>query len=377
MSWGERSIVSLRREFVMLASQEGSNIRALCRGFGVQPRVGYKWLARYEAEGHTGLFDRPRRPHHSPDRTPAVVEARVIELRLKHPCWGGRKLRRRLLDLGEPAVPSASTITAILHRQGLIDPQESRKHQAFVRFERAAPNELWQIDYKGHFPMAAGRCHPLTVLDDHSRFALTITACADERSVTVQTALTRVFRRYGLPDRMLMDNGSPWGDSAEQPWTVFGAWLLHLGIGVSHGRPRHPQTQGKDERFHRTLNGEVIGSRPWRDLAHCAEEFEAWRHVYNAERPHEALGLATPASRYRVSHRAFPESLPAIDYGPGAIVRKVQNKGMIWFANRTWPVGKAFVGQPVALRPSALDGKYHVFFCQQKIAEVDRREPAP
>ena len=377
MSWGERSIVSLRREFVMLASQEGSNIRALCRGFGVQPRVGYKWLARYEAEGQTGLFDRPRRPHHSPDRTPAVVEARVIELRLKHPCWGGRKLRRRLLDLGEPAVPSASTITAILHRQGLIDPQESRKHQAFIRFERAAPNELWQMDYKGHFPMAAGRCHPLTVLDDHSRFALTIAACADERSATVQTALRCVFRRYGLPDRMLMDNGSPWGDSAEQPWTVFGAWLLHLGIGVSHGRPRHPQTQGKDERFHRTLNGEVIGSRPWRDLAHCAEEFEAWRHVYNAERPHEALGLATPASRYRVSHRAFPESLPAIDYGPGAIVRKVQNKGMIWFANRTWPVGKAFVGQPVALRPSAVDGKYHVFFCQQKIAEVDRREPAP
>jgi transposase InsO family protein len=377
MPWGERLIVSLRREFVMLVGQEGSNIRALCRRYGIQPRVGYKWLARYRAQGEAGLIDRPRRPHHSPARTPAVVEAQVVELRLKHPCWGGRKLRRRLLDLGELDVPSASTITAILHRQGLLDPEESLKHKAFVRFERAAPNQLWQMDYKGHFATSAGRCHPLTVLDDHSRFALAITACSDERSKTVQTALTGVFRHYGLPERMLMDNGSPWGDRAEQPWTMFGVWLLQLGIAVSHGRPYHPQTQGKDERFHRTLNAEVIGTRAWRDLPHCAEAFEAWRHIYNAERPHEALGLATPASRYQASHRTFPESLPMIDHGPGAIVRKVQNKGMIWFANREWPVGKAFLGQPVVLRPGAVDGTYHVFFCQQKIADIDRRQPVP
>jgi transposase InsO family protein len=376
--WGKKSIMSLRREFVMLAGQEGANIRALCRRYRIQPRIGYKWLERYELQGEAGLADRSCRPHSAPDRTPAAVEAKVVALRLEHPCWGGRKLQRRLVELGEAGVPSASTITAILHRHGLIDPEESARHTAFARFERAAPNELWQMDYKGHFPTAAaGRCHPLTVLDDHSRFALVIAACADERSATVQAVLTGVFRRYGLPERMLTDNGSPWGDGFDQPWTAFGAWLLRLGIAVSHGRPYHPQTQGKDERFHRTLKAEVIGRRAWRDLADCAGAFEAWRHVYNAERPHEALGLATPASRYRPSYRAFPENLASIDYGPGAIVRRVQGKGLIWFANRTWPVGKAFVGQPVALRPTIVDGKYDVVFCQHKVAELDLREATP
>src|SRR6185369_14219831 len=132
----------LRREFVMLARQDGSNIRALCRRYGIQPRIGYKWLARYEAQGEAGLADRPRRPHGSPDRTPAAVESKVLALRRKHPCWGGRKLRRRLLELGEKEVPSASTVTAILHRHGLIDPQESAQRMAVRRFERAAPNEL-------------------------------------------------------------------------------------------------------------------------------------------------------------------------------------------------------------------------------------------
>ncbi len=377
MSWEEKSIVSQRREFVMLANVEGANIRELCRRYGIQPRIGYKWRDRYEAEGEAGLADRSRRPHASPGRTLAALEGKLVALRRAHPCWGGRKLRRRLLQLDEETVPSASTITAILHRHGLIDPSESAKHQPFTRFEREGPNELWQMDFKGHFATAEGRCHPLTVLDDHSRFALAVAACGDEQSTTVQTVLTGVFRRYGLPDRMLMDNGSPWGDAADQPWTVFGVWLLRRGVGVSHGRPYHPQTQGKDERFHRTLNAEVIGRRAWRDLAECAAAFEAWRHVYNAERPHEALALATPATRYQPSRRAFPELPPPIEYAPGDIVRKVQTKGEISFGNRIWKVGKAFVRQPVALRPTTVDGRYDVFFCQHKIAEIDQREPPP
>jgi transposase InsO family protein len=376
MPWEERSIMSSRRELVLLAGQAGTNKRALFCRYGIRPRIGYKWLGRYAAEGEAGLADRSTRPHSSPGRTPAEMEAKVIGLRLEHPCWGGRKLKRRLAELGERGVPSASTITAILHRHGLIDPEEGARHKAFQRFERPAPNELWQMDYKGHFPMGAGRCHPLTVLDDHSRFALAVAACADERAVTVQAVLTGVFRHYGLPERMLMDNGSPWGDGPDQPWTGFGVWLLRLGIAVSHGRPFHPQTQGKDERFHRTLKAEVIGCGAWRDLAHCQSAFEAWRHVYNAERPHEALGLATPASRYRPSWRAFPEVLAPLDYGPGAIVRKVQAKGVIWFANRPWPVGKAFLGQPVALCPTVLDGKYDVVFCQHKVAAIDLHDAA-
>jgi transposase InsO family protein len=366
----------------MLALQAGSNIRELCRRYGVQPRIGYKWLARYRAEGEAGLLDRSRRPVNAPDRTSATVEAKVVALRLEHPCWGGRKLARRLKDLEVPGVPSPSTITAILHRNGLIDPEASAAHRPLTRFEHARPNELWQMDFKGHFPTASGRCHPLTVLDDHSRFALKIAACGDERLGTVRNALTAVFERYGLPDRMLMDNGPPWGSPWNVPgsvaearsWTMFEAWLLRLGVGVSHGRPYHPQTQGKDERFHRTLKAEVIDRRAWRDTGDCSQAFEDWRHVYNAERPHDALQLATPASRYRPSYRAFPKQLPPIDYGPGAIVRKVQDKGRIWFKNRAWAVGKAFVGQPVALRPTTIDGRYDVVYCQHKIAELDLHE---
>jgi transposase InsO family protein len=367
--------MSLRREFVMLAQQEGANFAELCRRQGIQRRIGYKWLERYRLEGEAGLLDRSRRPSGSPQRTAPEVEAAVVALRQKHPCWGARKLARRLRDLGQEEVPSISTITAILNRHGLIDAKAGPGHQAFTRFERERPNELWQMDFKGHFPTAKGRCHPLTILDDHSRFALKIAACADERLETVTGALTTVFRRYGLPERMLTDNGAPWGS----PWnggetrsfTAFEAWLMRLGIAISHGRPHHPQTQGKDERFHRTLKAEVIGERAWRDLAECDRAFEAWRHVYNAERPHQALSLATPASRYQPSPRSFPEQLAPLDYGAGAIVRKVQDHGRISLDGHAFDIGKAFIGQPVALRPTRSDGRYDVFFCTTKIAEID------
>jgi len=173
------------------------------------------------------------------------------------PRLGGRKIRRRLQDLRHQAVPSASTITAILHRNGRIEGAASAGHKPFERFERVAPNELWQMDYKGHFATAAGRCHPLTVVDDHSRYAVGLRACSDERAGTVRAELTAIFRCYGLPERMLMDNGSPWGSSdGEHRHTGLSLWLLELGVAVSHGRPHHPQTQGKDERFHRTLMAE-------------------------------------------------------------------------------------------------------------------------
>src|SRR5579872_1993809 len=257
--WLSRSTMSLRKELVTLASQEGANKRALFRRYGIEPRIGYKWLKRYETEGDSGLADRSRRPRSSPDRTPAAMEEKIIGLRRRHPCWGGRKLRRRLVELGGEGVPSASTITAILKRHGLIDVSASDQHRAFQRFEKEKPNELWQMDFKGHFATEAGRCHPLTVLDDHSRFALTIRACTDEARQTVQQALSGVFRRYGVPERILADNGPPWGEP-EGGWTVLAVWLLRLGIGLTHGRPYHPQTQGKDERFHRTLKAEVIST---------------------------------------------------------------------------------------------------------------------
>ena len=260
MPWQEVSAMSLRQEFVTLAAGEDANIRALCRRFSVSPRTAYKWLARHREEGVAGLDDRSRRPSHSPRRTDAQVEAEVLKLRHTHPAWGARKLHARLLALQLPVVPKPSTIAAILRRHGRIDPEEAVKHQPWQRFEHAAPNQLWQMDFKGHFPLASGadRCHPLTVLDDHARFALVLDACDNERSETVQHSLTLAFRRYGLLDRMLMDNGGPWGHDWDHPYTELTAWLLRLGISVSHGRAYHPQTQGKEERFHRTLKAEVL-----------------------------------------------------------------------------------------------------------------------
>jgi transposase InsO family protein len=374
--WSEKSIMSQRHEFVMLFEQDGVNRRELCRRFGVSPTIGYRLLARYREEGKAGLANRSRCPQRSPGRSSAATEALVLAVRDEHPAWGGRKIRRRLQDLGQRA-PGASTITAILQRNGRIDAAASAQHRAFERFERAAPNELWQMDYKGHFATGAGRCHPLTVVDDHSRYALGLQACGDERAGTVQAELTAIFQRYGLPDRMLTDNGAPWGSDAVHRHTWLTVWLLELGVAVSHGRPYHPQTQGKDERFHRTLTAEVIGRRAFADLAECQQRFDAWRVVYNTQRPHEALALATPASRYRPSHRRFPEKIELFDYGPEAIVRRVDGDGWLSFRNRPLKVGRAFSYRRVALRATELDGCFDVLFCAHKVGALDLREAAP
>ena len=222
MPWQEVSIMSQRLEFVTLATAPKANIRHLCRCFGISSATAYKWLQRFQAAGANGLADRSRRPHHSPSQTSAKMEAVVTKLRYKHPAWGGRKLEARLHELGETGVPRPSTITAILQRHQLLDPQESAKHQAFVRFERAAPNELWQMDFKGEFPLPQGRCYPLTILDDHSRFAVALQACARHTKNITQTAIIQIFRRYGLPDWITCDNGSPWGSAGRSHYTAFG-----------------------------------------------------------------------------------------------------------------------------------------------------------
>ncbi len=378
MPWKEASTVSLRAEFVMLAIVEGANLRELCRRFGISAPTGYKWLARYRQQGLAGLGDVSRRPHDSPRRTSPKVTAAILQMREQHPAWGARKLRVRMQVLGQADLPAASTIQAILKREGRIAAGDSPKHRAFVRFEHPAPNDLWQMDFKGHFALTGGaRCHPLTVLDDHSRYAVRLAACANERAETVRQQLVAAFRRYGLPRRMLMDNGSPWSGSLDEPHTVLTVWLLRLGIGVSHGRPFHPQTQGKDERFHRTLKAELLAWERFASLLECQRRFDPWRDVYNLQRPHEALDMQTPASRYRPSPREYRETLPPIEYGPGDIVRKVTVEGDIHFRGHQIKISKAFRGQPVALRPTTTDGVWQVYYCQHEIGQIQLREDPP
>lgn len=377
MPWQEQSIMSLRREFVALADREGATRRALCRRFGISRPTGYKWLRRYREGGAAGLGGRARRPARSPARTPPDLEDRVLALRDQHPAWGGRKLRARLLAQGV-AAPSASAITAILRRGGRLDPAAAAAHTAWRRFEQPAPNDRWQLDVTGHVALAQGRCHPLTVRDDHARFALGLFACADEREATVRAHLTARFRRDGLPWRILTDNGPPWGTPhPAQDRTLLSSWLRRLGIAVSHGRPRHPQTQGKAERFHRTLAAALLQPDRYADLADAQRAFDAWRPVYHHERPHEALALATPASRYQVSPRPFPEALPPVAYGPDDVVRTVHRSGQVRYRGRDDFVRQALRGQVVALRPTPVDGVLAVSCCQHRMGALDLRAARP
>ena len=373
MPWPVKDLISMRLEFVSLARQPGANIRQLCGRFGISPTTAYKWLARFKEKGREALADRSRRPQQSPARTLAAVEDKIVHLRRAHPAWGARKLRKRLEVLGHCELPATSTITGILHRHGLIAPEHSQAARPFQRFERDQPNQLWQVDFKGHFPLRAGRCHPLCALDDHSRYNVLLAACADQKEQTAQTQLTGAFRRLGLPDGILWDNGAPWGSTGSE-YTALDVWLLRLGVRVHHGRPYHPQTQGKEERFHRTLQAEVLARGGWTDCTHVQQAFDKWRPIYNTERPHEALGLAVPAARYQASPRSYPETLPPVEYAAGVEVRRGDQQGWISYRGRQWRIGRAFAGQALGVRPTTRDGIYQVLFLTQVIKELNLPE---
>ncbi len=378
MPWKESTCMSSRKEFIRFALQEGANIRRLCRHYGISPKTGYKWLKRYQEQGEA-VAEYSRRPHHSPSLTGPEIEQRVIAYRDEHPAWGGRKLYCGLVKKGYQDTPSPATITAILHRHGRISPEASAQRTPWQRFEASRPNALWQMDFKSPLPMVADHrryCHPLTVLDDHSRFSLGVFACAGQTYQAVREHLTTIFRTYGLPERLLADNGQPWGSPTQvEHYSSLEVWLLRLAVPVSHARIRHPQTCGKDERFHATFAAEVLRRQLFTDMEHCQDIFDRWRMVYNFERPHEALAMQVPADRYRPSGREYPEHLPAIEYPSGDMIRMVQSNGDITFGKKIFRIGMAFGGFPVALRPTTIDGTFDVFFCYENVARINLAFP--
>src|SRR5688572_16126758 len=348
-----------RKEFIRLFQQSDVNRRELCRRFQVSPKTAYKWLARATA-GETGWArDQPRRPHVSPARSSAAIEAAVLEIRDTHPTWGARKIRWRLRHR-QKDVPAASTVHAILARHERV-PSPAQPAQ-YTRFEHPAPNDVWQMDFKGRFPLGDRQiCHPLTTVDDHSRYALCLQACTNEQRETVQQHLERTFRHYGLPNAFLVDNGVPWGTCSEVRWTKLRVWLLKLGIDVIYARPYHPQTKGKNERFHRTLKTEVLSMTTFRTMRDLQKAFDRWRHVYNTERPHQSLDYDVPANRYRPSSRSLPSKLPEPEYEEGTIVRRAsQLKANLRFGKQRWRVPEAFRGELLAIRPLAMDGRFGI-----------------
>lgn len=377
--------MELRAEFVQLADQPEANMSQLCRRYGISRPTGYKWLRRWRSQGRQGLADRSRRPNHSPNKTPEQVEAIIIQTRERFPGWGGRKLRRWIRNkiddgtfgLAADQLPAPSTITRILDRHNMLaDPTDNGRRTSYKRFERAEPNQLWQLDFKGEFLLANGqKCYPLTVIDDHSRFNVLLEACRNQQRTTVEDHLTAAFRRYGLPEAMLCDNGPPWGAglgwSRQGPYyTGLAAWMMRLGIKVIYARPRQPQTKGKNERFNGTLQAELLNYTQFSGWSDVRQRFHRWRRIYNTERPHQALDYRTPASRYQPSSIDLPSELPAITYGPGDTLRKVNNEGRIRFKASAYGVGKAFKGQQVALRRADNPNIRNVYFCHQHIRTI-------
>jgi transposase InsO family protein len=374
MPWQPRDLMDTKRDFVELALREGANRRALCQRFGISPKCGYGLLRRYAVEGEGAFQPRSRRPLNSPSRSSADIAQAVVAVRQAHPSWGGRKIARRLIDLGHERVPPPSTITAILHRHHLIQPEASLASAHWQRFEHDAPNALWQIDFKGNFATATQQCFPLTLLDDHSRFNLVLQACTQIGIDHVQPHLIQVFQRYGLPVRLNADNGAPWGSPRhpEHGLSQLSVWLIRLGIRVSHSAPYHPQTNGKIERFHRSLETEVLAGRSFSDLCAAQQAFTRWRDIYNHQRPHDALALSTPATRYTPSPRPYQHTLSAIEYPDGDTVVIVKHNGEARFRGHKLQVPKALLKLPIAFRPDPhQDGVFDVYFCHQSFMRLD------
>jgi transposase InsO family protein len=370
MPWKAVAVKMLRKEFVKLVEEGKESVSELCRRFGISRKSGYKWIDRYSEEGDAGLVDRSRRPLQFCYQSYREREDEIISIRLRHPYWGGRKIKAYLERENGRKYPAASTVTAILRRNGLLLP--AQKHRVIGRFERSSPNDLWQMDFKGDVPAKDGRCYPLTVLDDFSRYSILLQACQNQEHQTVKDRLIGAFRLYGMPLQILVDNGPPWGDDYIDRNTKFTIWLMRLGIHVIHSRPRHPQTLGKDERFHRTLKLELLGMFMPFTIVDCQARFDEWRLLYNHKRPHEALGLATPASRFSLSPRLYPEKLCPVEYESTDIVRKVDVNGKIAFSGKKYRISKAFADQLVALRPDPEnDGIYNVYFINQQIKTID------
>lgn len=378
--WGQGAMKA-KREFIHLALLRGQtgqgkpNIRRLCGRFGVSRTAAYRLLARYAVEGEAALSERSRRPRRSPTRTPDAVVAAVLALR-DETHWGAHKIAYVLeRDGGGQRPPHRSTVNRILKRNGRITVEASEAATPFTRFEHPEPNDLLQMDFMGPFRTGQGACHSLTVLDDHSRFSLCLAACTNQQSQTVMAHLRAMFERYGLPYRMTMDNGSPWADTGRTELTRLAVWIIRLGVRISHSRPYHPQTQGKDERFHQTVQRELTNHRYFRTLPEVQRAFDRFRDRYNLIRPHESLGMAVPASRYRISDRSMPSELPPIEYPPGDIVRKVTASATIQFRGRLIRVGKACRGLTVGIRPTTTDGLFEVFLCGHKVRDIDLRHP--
>ena len=353
-----------RVQFVVAATRKEKPFRTLCKEFGVSGPTGRLWVKRYLEQGIVGIAERSRRPHQSPRKTSDKLEQRVVEIRERFPDWGARKLHYQLQQDGLKL--TVSTVHRILLRHGLVLEEDSHR-PAIQRFQRAAPNELWQMDFKS--PIRWGTpVGPLSVLDDHSRYVVILHAIGNARGDLVRAELENAFQQCGVPQGMLMDHGTPWWSTmAPLGATSLSLWLMRQGIGLHWSGFRHPQTQGKVERFHGSLQ-RALERRGTRDMT-PQQWLDAYRWEHNHVRPHEALGMKTPASQWRPSPKRYDPHPRRWEYPEKAHVMKVDCTGRIPLAGRDWKVGKAFIGEWVQV--VALGSRRQIYYCSTLIREFD------
>jgi transposase InsO family protein len=369
MPWEGKTVEGNRKDFVCEAIAKNESLSALCRKYQITRKIGYKWLKRFE--NGEALKDRSRKPFHTPNKTPEANETLVLSKRNEHPTWGPRKLLRNLEDSGYTDLPATTTISDILKRNNRIEPEESFAHTPYIRFEREEPNELWQLDYKGDFAMLnKQRCFPLTVLDDHSRYSLAIDAKPNQQAYGVFETFNRVFSEYGLPKELLCDNATPWTDNTNG-YTLFEIWLMQLNILPIHGRAWHPQTQGKEERFHRTLKEDLLKTKVFKDLPDSQANFDKWRYMYNNERPHEALSLDVPAKHYKTSKLKLPSIIKEPEYDDGNVLRKVNCKGYISINRHRYYLSESFIGKYVQLLNDVSEQNLRLIYGNFQIGKID------
>ena len=366
VSWEEKTVEESREEFVKRALAKEKSKSSLCREYGISRPTGDKWIARYIAgESMSNLC---RAPFHTPLKTDMVTENLILDMRKQYPTIGAVKIRRMLLDEGKTELPCNSTVNAVLKRNGCISKEASEAATPNQRFEKEYPNVMWQADFKGHFAMNDGnRCHPLTIVDDHSRFGLCIDSKLNEGGIGVTESFTRLFYQYGMPQSLLCDNGNPWGTSQSTGFTRFEVWLMDLGVLTIHGRFRHPKTQGKVESFNQTLKRELIKQTSISDTWDAQRQFDEYRDFYNNKRPHYSLGLDTPSKHYIPSNRKFTNEIEEWDYATDYETRKIKSTGFLTYKGQGYFLSEALGDRTIGLQESSTKGYVNLYYRQFRI----------
>lgn len=367
MPWENKTVEKLREEFVE-AAKTTSNFSSLCREFGITRKTGYKWLER--ADNGLPMSDESRAPHNTPHKTAQNIEDKILELRRKNPAWGAKKLLDVLRENGEQGLPCARTVSNILLRNGCISKEQSLAHTPVKRFEKDECNEMWQTDFKGEFLMKDGKyCYPLNILDDHSRFLLVTKPSLGTGNLVTNT-FERAFYEFGMPQSVLCDHGGEFS-GLHGGYTQFEKWLMDHDVLPIHGRVRHPQTQGKVERFHRTMKDELLKHNVIENIGHAEELFREWREKYNTIRPHEAIGMKRPAQVYHRSERVYIPHVPKYEYSGAYHVIKVNNWGYARFAHFQIYLSETMIGERIEFRPNPHGDSFFGCYRNFRIAEFD------